>query len=152
MLSNSTLVHSESATTDELDKRLSNDGDILSDITTTNKRLSIVSRRLSKISMSSGTQSMTSQTLSARDAPHYTISEIIQKLTSPDRYDMEFTKIFLILYQKLMVPEEFLNQLFDRFDEQEGLVSSPDQLSNLSASQLRFVLLYTTHSLACVMY
>jgi hypothetical protein len=46
----------------------------------------------------------------------FSLLEVIEKLTSPDQYDMEFTKVFLMLYKKLITAQEFLESLFDRFE------------------------------------
>ncbi|KAJ3273454.1 hypothetical protein HK104_004268 [Borealophlyctis nickersoniae] len=46
----------------------------------------------------------------------FTIEELVERLTSADTHDMEFTKVFLMLYRKFMRPSELLDRLMDRFD------------------------------------
>ncbi|KAJ3039055.1 hypothetical protein HK097_002954 [Rhizophlyctis rosea] len=46
----------------------------------------------------------------------FTIDELIERLTSAECHDMEFTKVFLMLYRKFMRPSELLDRLMDRFD------------------------------------
>ncbi|TPX38376.1 hypothetical protein SmJEL517_g00194 [Synchytrium microbalum] len=71
---------------------------------------------------SSVVSSARSTSLSSARGPHlvapngFTIEELIDRLTSPEVHDMEFTKVFLMLYRKFLRPSEFLDKLMDRFD------------------------------------
>ncbi|KAL5038558.1 hypothetical protein RTP6_005850 [Batrachochytrium dendrobatidis] len=46
----------------------------------------------------------------------YLVTDIIERITSEDTHDMEFTKMILILFPKFLSPSEFLDRLLDRFD------------------------------------
>ncbi|TPX45820.1 hypothetical protein SeLEV6574_g03628 [Synchytrium endobioticum] len=56
------------------------------------------------------------QTHAAVTPTGFTTDELVDRLTSPDVHDMEFTKVFLLLYRKFLRPSEFLDKLMDRFD------------------------------------
>ncbi|KAJ3158298.1 hypothetical protein HDU86_003007 [Geranomyces michiganensis] len=49
----------------------------------------------------------------------FSLDELIERLTSPHAHDMEFVKVFLMLYRKFMRPTELLDRLMDRFDAME---------------------------------
>ncbi|KAI8811379.1 ras guanine nucleotide exchange factor domain-containing protein [Cladochytrium replicatum] len=89
-------------------------------------------RNFSKISdRSSGSSQPTTASVG------FTVDELVERLTSPDAHDMEFTKAFLMLYRKFMRPSELLDRLMDRFDayivkdpsaHQKGCVIPPVQI------------------------
>ncbi|KAJ3129062.1 hypothetical protein HK098_002654 [Nowakowskiella sp. JEL0407] len=62
----------------------------------------------------------------------FTMDELIERMTCADVQDMEFTKVFLMLYRKFMRPSELLDRLLDRFDE----FDNRDAIAHKSATVL----------------
>ncbi|KAI8929331.1 ras guanine nucleotide exchange factor domain-containing protein [Entophlyctis helioformis] len=62
----------------------------------------------------------------------FSVTELVERLTSADAHDMEFTKVFLIFYPRFLRPSELLDRLLDRFD-----TSSIARSSSIHAVQLR---------------
>ncbi|KAJ3181126.1 hypothetical protein HDU85_003831 [Gaertneriomyces sp. JEL0708] len=54
--------------------------------------------------------------VSSNQRSGFTLEELIERLTSPTTHDMEFIKIFVMLYRKFLRPSELLDRLMDRFD------------------------------------
>ncbi|KAI9089827.1 ras guanine nucleotide exchange factor domain-containing protein [Phlyctochytrium arcticum] len=68
----------------------------------------------------------------------FTVDELIERLTSPNTHDMEFVKIFLILYRKFLRPSELLDRLMDRFDAFDDKDdTTTHKAAPISAVQLR---------------
>ncbi|KAJ3168214.1 hypothetical protein HDU88_001653 [Geranomyces variabilis] len=67
--------------------------------------------------ISATTDDSSSSTSTARLG--FSLDELIERLTSPHAHDMEFVKVFLMLYRKFMRPSELLDRLMDRFDAME---------------------------------
>ncbi|KAL2913029.1 hypothetical protein HK105_207484 [Polyrhizophydium stewartii] len=61
-----------------------------------------------------------------------TFSELVERMTSADSHDVEFTKIILMLYPKFMRPSELLDRLVDRFDEYDKISDAPSGGRNAS--------------------
>ncbi|KAJ1547236.1 Son of sevenless 2 [Nowakowskiella sp. JEL0078] len=77
----------------------------------------------------------------------FTVEELIERITSPEIFDLEFTQIFIMLFRKFMRPIELIDRLLDRFEEFEFDFYDPeyDYFGNiLHPAQLRVcnVLIY----------
>ncbi|KND01618.1 uncharacterized protein SPPG_03416 [Spizellomyces punctatus DAOM BR117] len=80
--------------------------------------------------------SSTTSTSSVRQG--FTLEELIERLTAPNVHDMEFVKVFLMLYRKFLRPSELLDRLMDRFDTFDDKDENAHQRgSPINAVQLR---------------
>ncbi|KAI8818096.1 ras guanine nucleotide exchange factor domain-containing protein [Fimicolochytrium jonesii] len=67
-----------------------------------------------------GQASVISNASTSNERLGFTMDELIERLASPTAHDMEFTKVFLMLYRKFLRPSELLDRLMDRFDAYEN--------------------------------
>ncbi|KAJ3204388.1 hypothetical protein HK099_001171, partial [Clydaea vesicula] len=64
------------------------------------------------------------------NAGSFSTDDLIKRLTHETVHDVEFTKVFLMLYRKFMRPGQLLDRLMDRFDLFEG-ATPPQTLSTI---------------------
>lgn len=67
-------------------------------------------------------------------ATGYPVEQLIERMTSENSCELEFTNVFLMLYRKFMTPLELLDALLERFDLYDSLVLSQagDQTQRMS--------------------
>ncbi|KAJ1342600.1 hypothetical protein BSLG_002698 [Batrachochytrium salamandrivorans] len=94
------------------------------------KRTSDVPSNRSSINTSISHGSFSSIGERKRHYEGYTIADIVDRITSENTHDVEFSKILLMLFPKFICASELMDRLMDRFDEFDANLSDGRQMGH----------------------